>query len=100
MKWARARVLIRVNGSRSHCTLEIGDDGPGVPQSQLPDLGRRGLRLDESTPGTGMGLAIVRDIASAYGGEVSLASAEGDGLRVCIVLPAGATDADDAASPG
>jgi signal transduction histidine kinase len=87
VKWARSKVLIRVSGSASQCSIEIGDDGPGVPPSQIQDLGQRGVRLDENTPGTGMGLAIVQDIASAYGGEVALSSA--DGLLVRIVLPTG-----------
>ncbi|GMQ96012.1 MAG: HAMP domain-containing sensor histidine kinase [Gammaproteobacteria bacterium] len=88
VKWARGKVLVRVSSSAARCTVEIGDDGPGVPKAQIHDLGRRGIRLDEKTPGTGMGLAIVHDIVSAYGGEVSLSSAEGDGLWVRIVLPA------------
>lgn len=99
VKWARGKVLIRVSGSGSQCSVEVGDDGPGVPQAQIQDLGRRGVRLDESTPGTGMGLAIVRDIASAYGGEVVLNSAEDDGLWVRIVLPAGAPATPDAPPP-
>jgi len=90
VKWARSKVLIRVNGSASQCSIEIGDDGPGVPPAQIQDLGQRGVRLDENTPGTGMGLAIVHDIASAYGGEVALSSA--DGLWVRIVLPAPGAD--------
>ena len=94
VKWAHGKVRVQVSGSGPQCTLEVEDDGPGVPPGQIQDLGRRGLRLDESTPGTGMGLAIVRDIASAYGGEVSIGSAEDSGLRVRIHLPVGNPDTD------
>ena len=43
--------------------ISIEDDGPGVPDEQLENLGLRGLRLDERRQGSGLGLAIARDIA-------------------------------------
>lgn len=98
VKWARDKVLIRVGCDAGRCTIEVGDDGPGVPESQIRDLGRRGVRLDEETPGTGMGLAIVHDIVSAYGGDVSLRSSEGHGLWVRIALPFGERASDVARS--
>jgi signal transduction histidine kinase len=48
---------------------------------------QRGARLDESAPGSGLGLSIVDDLARAYGGEVQLGSSPLKGLQVDIVLP-------------
>ena len=53
-------------------TLQMGviDDGPGVADAEISKLGQRGLRLDEQTPGHGLGLAIVREIVERYGGTL------------------------------
>ena len=49
---------------------------------------RRGMRLDETKPGSGLGLSIVTDIASQYGGNLTLGASPLGGLRAEIVLPA------------
>jgi two-component system sensor histidine kinase PhoQ len=49
-------------------------------------LGQRGLRLDEQTPGHGLGLAIVRDIVTRYEGKISFSTKSCSGLRVSIEL--------------
>jgi signal transduction histidine kinase len=48
---------------------------------------QRGARLDESAPGSGLGLSIVDDLARAYGGAVTLGSARLGGLSVEVALP-------------
>ena len=49
---------------------------------------RRGQRLDESKPGSGLGLSIVTDLAGLYGGKLTLSDAPIGGLRAELVLPA------------
>jgi signal transduction histidine kinase len=48
---------------------------------------RRGARLDESAPGSGLGLSIVDELARAYGGGVTLGESALGGLRAEIALP-------------
>ena len=49
---------------------------------------KRGLRLDETKPGSGLGLSIVADVAALYGGSITLAEAAGEGgLRAVLELP-------------
>ncbi|MGF1548654.1 MAG: ATP-binding protein [Thiotrichales bacterium] len=68
-KWAHARVRITLRGDTA-LFLTIEDDGPGADSTQLAQLTHRGLRLDESTPGHGLGLAIVDDIVAQFGGTL------------------------------
>jgi signal transduction histidine kinase len=67
--------------------LRVDDDGPGVPAEKREEIFGRGERADESTPGSGLGLSIVRDIATLYGGDVTLGEAPSGGLRAELVLP-------------
>ena len=48
---------------------------------------RRGQRLDETKPGSGLGLSIVTDLAALYGGSLTLGNAPIGGLRAELVLP-------------
>ncbi|HRO16387.1 MAG TPA: ATP-binding protein, partial [Paracoccus sp. (in: a-proteobacteria)] len=66
--------------------IQISDDGPGVPKNQLDLLGRRGLRLDETTGGDGLGLAIVADILEAAQGRIIFRNGA-PGLIVTVALP-------------
>jgi signal transduction histidine kinase len=90
-KWAKARVLIaaRREGTRVLCTVD--DDGPGLPEAQRAAAFDRGKRLDESVPGTGHGLAIVREIAELHDGSVGLEASPLGGLRAVLLLPAADT---------
>ena len=89
MKWAKSRVDIRIDRQGSeHFSLEIGDDGPGIPPEMARDALKRGSRLDETKPGTGLGLAIVSELVSEYGGTLELERSGLGGLAVKIVLPA------------
>jgi len=62
-KWARTTVRLSLEGR----VLRIEDDGLGVAEEELRRLGERGQRLDETKPGSGLGLSIVEDIADLYG---------------------------------
>ena len=52
-------------------------------------MARRGQRLDETKPGSGLGLSIVVELAGLYGGALNLGTAPIGGLRAELVLPAG-----------
>lgn len=87
-KWARREVTIKavaIAGSgRPGLKIEICDDGPGVAENQVEQLAERGKRADEQVPGHGLGLAMVRDIASSYGGDFMYQ--HGDNGGACFVL--------------
>ncbi|TXG84741.1 MAG: HAMP domain-containing histidine kinase [Sphingomonadales bacterium] len=86
----RVRVSIERDVSApSTLALLIEDNGPGLTPEQQARVFQRGERLDQQQPGSGIGLAIVRDLAALCGGGVTLgASAALGGLSVCLRLPA------------
>jgi signal transduction histidine kinase len=95
-KWAKSRVSVEVlrDGSAAReqplVRLVIDDDGPGLSPAQREEAqeAHRGRRLDETKPGSGLGLSIVVELADLYGGELSLGTAPIGGLRAELVLPA------------
>ena len=84
-KWARDQVWISVEQDDG-VSIVIEDDGPGVPDSELTSLVKRGVRLDEQTAGSGLGLAIARDILDAYDGQLSFTRSKLGGLAVSVQL--------------
>jgi signal transduction histidine kinase len=92
-KWAQSRVAIEVvndrpAGAPERVRIVIDDDGRGLSPSEREQVGNRGRRLDETKPGSGLGLSIVMELASLYGGGLTLSTAPLGGLRAEIVLPA------------
>ncbi len=88
-KWARAHVRVSaraISGSRFELVVE--DDGPGLRPEDRERVLERGERLDESVPGSGLGLSIVEDIAKLYGGTFTLGNSALGGLSATLVLPA------------
>lgn len=85
-KWAATRVHLAVERSAGHIILRVEDDGPGLREEQMQQIGR-GQRWDETLPGTGFGLAITRDLAEAYQGRIELAHSPLGGLRVAVIVP-------------
>lgn len=102
-KWAQSQVMIQlevISTSNKIKSLRvcICDDGPGVASEELPRLQHPGERLDESTSGHGLGLAIVADIIKQYDGQCNFSNntscldnhsdktGEG-GLQVCVQIP-------------
>jgi signal transduction histidine kinase len=87
-KWGRARVRVRAETSgEERLRLTVEDDGPGLPVEGREAVLRRGARLDESAPGSGLGLSILHELARAYGGELKLDTSSLGGLRLEVVLP-------------
>jgi signal transduction histidine kinase len=93
-KWAGSRVSIEVlleqpEPGQQEVRIVVDDDGPGLTPSQRDQVSRRGQRLDETKPGSGLGLSIVVELAGLSGGAVSLGTAPHGGVRAELVLPAG-----------
>jgi len=91
-KWAQMRVSVEVVAERRDgaavVRIIVDDDGPGLNPAQRDQVARRGLRLDETKPGSGLGLSIVLELAALYGGNLQLGNAPIGGLRAELVLPA------------
>lgn len=88
-KWARARVTITAHARDRDVVIVVEDDGPGIEPTDIALVLRRGLRLDESKPGHGLGLTIVKDIAEAYGGSIDLGPSGSGGLGAIVRIPGG-----------
>ncbi|WP_425375373.1 ATP-binding protein [Rhizobium deserti] len=73
--------------------MTIEDDGPGLEPDQIREALKRGRRLDESKPGAGLGLSIVREITTEYQGQLELGRGTHGGLRAKLLLPGLAKDA-------
>ena len=87
-KWAQSRVAIEVmadqlpsDGAKSRVRIIVDDDGPGVSPAEREQVALRGQRLDETKPGSGLGLSIVVELAGLYGGVLTLGTAPIGGLR-------------------
>jgi two-component system sensor histidine kinase PhoQ len=88
-KWCQGRVSITVRPSADSggMRLTVDDDGPGIPDDAAETLLERGTRLDEATPGHGIGLAIVRDIAKSYGGSLTIGRSPLGGAQFTVEIP-------------
>ncbi len=92
-KWCSSNVRVSVSAitaNNRHATgmvLRVEDDGPGVPSDDAGVLLQRGTRLDESTPGHGIGLAIVRDIVLSYGGAITIGRSSMGGADITVTIP-------------
>jgi signal transduction histidine kinase len=86
-KWAKGRVSISASQRDSTVVILVDDDGPGLAATLREAVLQRGVRADEAAPGSGFGLAIVRDLAELYGGTISLEGSPLGGLRARLQLP-------------
>jgi two-component system sensor histidine kinase PhoQ len=92
-KWCQRRVRIRVvpatmaGASLDGIEIAVADDGPGIPGEAADALLQRGMRLDESAPGHGIGLAIVKDIARSYGGDLTFQASDLGGAEIKVTIP-------------
>jgi len=72
-------------------TINIEDDGPGIPEDQHKNVFKPFVRLDKSRnlnqSSVGLGLAIVEDIINSHGGNIQLGKSKYNGLQVKISLP-------------
>ena len=95
-KWAQSRVAIevladqpRADGAKPRVRIIVDDDGPGLSPAEREQVAQRGQRLDETKPGSGLGLSIVVELAGLYGGALTLGTAPIGGLRAELALPGG-----------
>jgi len=89
-KWTKSFLEIRSfvdPEDETNFVVVVCDDGPGMAKDQYVEALKRGARLDEATPGSGFGLAIVDDLAKAYKGSVALGKSDMGGLKVTLTLP-------------
>jgi len=94
-KWASSKVTVEVACERpdpagaARVRIVVDDDGRGLSPAEREQVATRGRRLDETKPGSGLGLSIVTELAGLYGGGLTLGAAPLGGLRAELVLPAG-----------
>lgn len=88
-KWARSRVQVAVGSEGRRLTILIDDDGPGIAPEARAAVLTRGARLDQTVPGSGLGLDIVRELAELYRGALRLEDSPLGGLRARLELPGG-----------
>ncbi len=93
-KWAKSKVNVQTyvatatpDEARAWLIIVVDDDGLGIPQENRQTALQRGRRLDESKPGSGLGMSIISETASMYGGSLTLADADLGGLRASLRLP-------------
>jgi len=92
-KWARSRIRISASlqqsaAGKQSLKLWVEDDGSGIPESMRKEVLQRGRRADESVSGHGIGLSVVMEIVSVYGGTVAITSSAGlQGACMQIEIP-------------
>ncbi|KAB0679937.1 ATP-binding protein [Aureimonas leprariae] len=89
-KWAAARIRVAVapvDGEPDMFATVVEDDGKGLDEAEIAEALKRGRRLDERKPGSGLGLSIVSDLVREYRGDLALSRSDLGGLRATIRLP-------------
>ena len=85
-KYCRRRVLVTVVAFADGVTIEVGDDGQGVSEVIAAKLFERGTRADESVPGQGIGLAVVRETVELYQGTLTVGRSALGGAEIRVSL--------------
>ncbi|HET6962572.1 MAG TPA: ATP-binding protein [Terriglobia bacterium] len=85
------RIQIRLAQTDSSCVLEVKDNGPGIPKSDIQRLFDRFYRIDKARSreigGSGLGLSICRSICEGHGGRIEAESEVGRGSTFRVTLP-------------
>jgi len=83
---ANIEVVLCAAGPADRPQVTISDDGPGIPEEEREKVFRRFYRLDagRSTPGTGLGLALVAAVCDLHGANIQLLHNTPCGLRVVL----------------
>jgi len=92
LKFATTSVVVGVHTVDGRVALHVDDDGPGIAPADLPRVFER-LYTSRTVPGrtlgTGIGLAIVRELAAAMGGDARVEPIDAVGTRFVVTFPAG-----------
>jgi two-component system, OmpR family, sensor histidine kinase VicK len=82
------RVTLKSACSEGELRVEVGDRGPGIPETELPHVFERFYRVaGVEEPGTGLGLSIAQTIVEARAGRIEAESQPGEGTRMSFILP-------------
>jgi signal transduction histidine kinase len=91
-KWSKGQIAVTMVAERTQTNqmllIRIEDDGPGLTEDEAKKVLRRGVRLDEKTPGSGLGLDIVKELVDVYGGSLQLKRSVLGGVLAELKLPA------------
>ena len=91
-KWSKGQIAVTMvserTGPTANLLIRIEDDGPGLTEEEAQTVLRRGVRLDEKTPGSGLGLDIVKELVDVYGGSLQLKRSVLGGVLAELRLPA------------
>jgi two-component system sensor histidine kinase PhoQ len=85
-KYCRGRVRVTASWRDDKLQITIGDDGRGIGEAEAEQLFERGKRADESVPGHGIGLAVVRETVELYGGSLAVARSDLGGAEIVVEL--------------
>ena len=85
-KYCKSKVRVEGDSSAERLSIRVGDDGGGIGAELAQELGQRGKRADESVPGQGIGLAVVRETVELYRGTLSVGHSELGGAEIRIEL--------------
>ena len=90
-KWSKGQIGVSMIAERTpsgaNLLIKIEDDGPGLTEEEAQKALRRGVRLDEKTPGSGLGLDIVKELVDVYGGSLQLKRSVLGGVLAELRLP-------------
>lgn len=91
-KWCVSRVRVTITSDpnaspRQRLRFVVEDDGPGISEGDRSRVLERGVRADETVPGHGLGLAMVRDTVDLYGGALGLDRSALGGASISLALP-------------
>ena len=86
-KFAATKALLEIAASKQLLSLVFEDDGKGLEAAQMEQITRRGVRLDETVAGHGLGLGICSDILENYNATMSFSESRLGGLKVAVEIP-------------
>ena len=96
-------VSARYDELKNKVLCTVTDDGPGIPQKDIPHIFERFYRVDKGrsreSGGTGLGLSIIKHIVQQHGGSVSVESEAGQGAKFYFSLPYKQSQAEESSSP-